>query len=162
VHRRRLLLASAVSALAISARREIATAQYTDEDVAMIQELATYLGALDLVVGLIGWIMQASESATSQAAVNLSNEEWRVDVLSPTAVAQATLDQFQLLTPPEIFKESHEHTLAILRLLVKAGEHIRSAAFTGDLDGFGVAAEYLDWANEEMRLAVASLPKVPE
>jgi hypothetical protein len=159
--RRHLLLAASAVALVTDAHHSASSAQSSDEALEQEREIALYRGSSLVIGGLIIWLVEKVSEAQEAYGGDLSDPAWRIVMLAPFSVAEAALVQAQDLTPPTIFLESHEHLVSCLELLNKAGNHSRLAIFNEAASEWDIAAQYFAQANDELGLAIETLPFTP-
>jgi hypothetical protein len=150
MHRRRFM---AVGAFVAALAPFVARAQ--DDE----WELANYLGSLTVLLNMLTWMFdETARLTTNSTEADYIDEQWRVDVLAPFAIASAAQEVIAGLNPPLMFADSHDLLSQSIDNLVTAGDYMNEGVLNLDLTALELATEHMLVANDLVEQANDTLP----
>jgi hypothetical protein len=151
----RRLFVAAVSATACFYPRPV-KAQCSEDELDRVEALARYGSAMQTMARMLDW--GTNETAEVLLSKDYLNEDWRMDLVAPFAIADAVVEISRSIQPPEELTESYDLFIEGVESLVRAGDEIRKWVLTSDPARMDAALAYLAKWSELSDASIAAIP----
>jgi hypothetical protein len=149
--RRRLFLAAAAATAAFVPR--IVRAQDSDADANL------YTGSIVAINHMMTYFFEEVTRLTENFGMaQMTDEEWRVDILAPFSIPRAAQQALLEITPPAVFVASFESYSEAIDHAVQAGDYMKSGILNMDADSLNLASAEIEATSELITQATAALP----
>lgn len=157
VTRRGLFAAMGATGGSIALAPLLARAQGADS------EESQYIGSILAIANMMTWFFDEEVRFTSNYdPALLLDEEWRVDVLAPFAVARAAQVVLLDIEPPPVYAESYDLFVESVDNAVLSGDSMKTGVLNVDAAAIQTAAEYLGRSSDLIIEATEALPSAAE